>query len=332
MASTLPKVVTITGGSGGFVVLRGLREYPLEITAISTVFDSGGSTGILRDQYGALPQGDVRRCLLALIPDSRSDWRKFLMHRFGKDDTLLPNQSFGNLMLLVAEREWGRNDAAAHLARLMNARGNVLPVSVDTAHLMAELEGGETIATESAIDTRNILSDDRKIVRVWLDRPATTTREVVEAIAGADFLVIGPGDLYTSIVPSLLVGGVTKAINESKGKLIYVANIMTKGAETRGYAISDFLEVLAKYGIGRQWNALVLHEGELPIQLLEEYRKERAEPVACTDACRTKLDSVVKQVILKDLLSRTGCERGLIRHSSKRLGRTLMDFIEGRSV
>ena len=160
----MPKVVTISGGSGGFTLLRGLVKYPIDITSIATVFDNGGSTGILRDVYGALPQGDLRRCLLALILNN-NQWRQLFNHRFTREG-FLEDHALGNLILLAAEEIHGRVDTTKVLGEILGVHGKVLPVSVDDAHLEALLDDGATIRTESVIDKRNILTDTRKIEKV----------------------------------------------------------------------------------------------------------------------------------------------------------------------
>ena len=321
------KIVTISGGSGGFTLLRGLVEYPIDIISIATVFDSGGSTGVLRDAYGALPQGDLRRCLLALIPNS-SQWREMFMHRFSRDG-FLENHSLGNLILLAAEERFGRADAVRKLSEMLGARGQVMPVSVDDAHLVALLDDGTEVFTESAIDKRNILTDSRNIESVRLTKPTTACRNVIEAIESADFIIIGPGDLYTSLIPNLLVRGVSEAINSSSARLIYVSNLMTKGAETRGYTVCDFLNALRLYGIERKIDVVVTSLEDIPNSLIKNYKKaEHAEPAMFVDEeLAIKFGSRYR---VASLFSETSAKEGIIRHSAHKLGRTIMDVIEGR--
>lgn len=322
------KIVTIGGGSGGFTLLRGLRDYPVDITAICTVFDSGGSTGVLRDEYGALPQGDVRRCLLALLPDEASDWRRLLMHRFDKSGSL-SDHALGNLLLFAAEKEWGRLGGIKQLCKLLGARGMVLPVSVDSAHLVAELSDGTRVNTESAIDTRNVLSDDRSIKRVWLDAPATATRDALDAITSADFIILGPGDLYTSIIPNLLVNGVVEAINASHAKLIYVSNLMTKGAETRDYQVVDFVKALASYGVRKFDFVLASSDTAPPALMLAYAAKERATPLLLNSANANSLSGYAHRIVTRPLVSQRGVDEELVRHSSRRTARSIMSIVEG---
>lgn len=322
----MKKIVTLSGGSGGFILLSGLAEYAIDITSIATVFDSGGSTGVLRDAYGALPQGDLRRCLLALTPNS-SEWRKPFMRR-QKEKGFLEGHPLGNLMLFAFEEDYGRADASKVLGKLMHTRGTVLPVSIDDAHLVATLSDGSEVFSESAIDTR-VASDNIEIVRMRLDRPATATRSAIDAITASDYIIIGPGDLYTSLIPNLLAEGVTEAINASSAPIIYVANFMTKASETRGYTLERFLESLRAHGISRPITYVVhTHESIAP-ELLNVYReKEGAEEVVSANT--TTLRSYCEHYHLEPLQSERAAREGIIRHSSHKLGRALMDIIEER--
>lgn len=329
MSRNQAKVVTVSGGSGGFTVLRGLREYPIDITALCTVYDSGGSTGVLRDEYGALPSGDIRRCVLALVPDTDDRLRQLLMYRFENNGHGLSDHSLGNLMLLGAERLWGRLGGIKYMSELFHTRGSVLPISTDSAHLMAELSDGTVLKTESMIDTRNPVVDHRTIAKVWLDPPTTACRDTIQSILEADVIVVGPGDLYTSIIPNLLTRGVVDAINESSARIVFVVNIMTKGAETRGYHAADFVTTFCSYGVERKIDTVVINNASIPKEMHDYYWEEdRAELVICTDECRHRLTYVTEHIIEADILSKTGLSQQLVRHSSKRLARILMDIIE----
>lgn len=327
---TTPRVVTIGGGSGSFMLLRGLRDLDVEITAICTVFDNGGSTGKLRSAYGALPQGDIRRCITALIPDEKSGWRHLLEQRFEDTGNDLSNHSIGNLLLRASERLVGPAQGSQHLGELIGIKGKVLPVSISNSHLMAELDDGMVVETESAIDKRNVLSDDRKVSRVWLKPDASACADALEAISRADMIVIGPGDLYTSIIPNLLVNWVPETINASDAKLVFVTNIMTKGAETRGYRVIDFLQTLRAYGIDRKIDVVLHNSCVAPERLLKKYKKEHAEPVDDADDAfvsemdRIEMGNLINRFLSGDLLSRTGVGQDIIRHSSKRLAAAIM--------
>ncbi len=320
----LPRIVTLSGGSGGYTLIRGLVAYPLSITSIATVFDDGGSTGIIRDAYGALPQGDLRRCILAQLRDTQQ-WRELFTHRF--KDKFLANHSLGNIMLLAAEEIWGREHATATLATMLGAHGRVLPISTDDARLVATMGDGSTIIGESNIDTRDIRNDRRRISRMSLSKNTTIHREAYTAIMEADYIVIGPGDLYTSLIPILLVHGAAEAINISAAKLIYVANLMTKPAETADYASHDFLNALRRHGITRNISIMVTQNDKLPRHLIQKYwDKERATPVAIDDF--RAIAHYANRNHAAPLLSARAVAEGIIRHSSHKLARAIMDIVE----
>src|SRR5438309_1999605 len=202
--------------------------------------DSGGSSGRLRDEFGFLPAGDVRRCLVALAADDSVGMllRQLFEYRFERGEGLA-GHSFGNLLLTaLADLTHGTDRAIMEAAHLLRVKGEVLPITLTDSHLFAELEDGRIIEGEGAIDTRR---ESTPIARVYLDPPAAATEPALEAIGSADMIVIGPGDLYTSVVPTLLVDGICQAIAASPATTVYVCNLMTKHGETDGYAASDFL-------------------------------------------------------------------------------------------
>jgi uncharacterized cofD-like protein len=247
------RIVTIGGGTGGFTVNRGLHGYPVSPTAICTVFDSGGSSGILRDEFGSLPPGDLRRCLLALADDQEDTLREMFQYRFtnGSAPSSLSDHSLGNLLLLAAEKIWGPIEGIRRIGRVLGIQGQVLPISTDSAHLYAQLSDGLHIKGESNIDLRP-LDDGRLVQRIWLEPRAYICREAANAIVNADVIVLGPGDLYSSIIPNLLVEGVADAIKRSRARLVYVSNLMTKWSETRDFTLVDFIKTIHSYNIGRE--------------------------------------------------------------------------------
>ncbi|MDO8548296.1 MAG: YvcK family protein [bacterium] len=329
------RIVTLGGGTGGFTVNSGLRIYPVHPTAICTVFDSGGSTGILRDEFGALPQGDIRRCMLALADDKDRSLRDMFNYRFANSNgtSTLSQHSFGNLMLLAAEQLWGPIEGIRRVSSVLGVHGEVLPISVDPAHLCAELSDRSCIEGESSIDTRG-LNDERTIRRVWLNPSAFICREAADALLFADIIVIGPGDLYTSIIPNLLVGGVTEVLEKSKAKVVYVANLMTKWQETRDFTAAKFVEEMCVYGIGREkFDAVLLNTSPIPPDLLALYaRKDKSTPVLFDDADTTAVEELTgytHSLIGKDLLSKAGLHQGLVRHDSAKLAKCIIELWGG---
>jgi len=238
------KIVVIGGGTGVFTVLSGLKNYDVDLTAVVNMADDGGSTGILREEFGILPPGDLRRALVAL---SRTD-NKMLSDLFNfrfQNGSGLTGHNFGNLMITALERITGDFGRAIHEAsKILQVEGKVIPVTLANARLYAELDDGKIIKGETNIDIPN--HDGRlKIKRVWLEPAAKLNPRAAKAIEAADGIVVGPGDLFTSIMPNLLIGGMRRALKNSKAKKIYVVNLMTKFGETNGFAAHDFIGVVA---------------------------------------------------------------------------------------
>jgi uncharacterized cofD-like protein len=320
------RIVVIGGGTGLFTALSGLRRHDLDLTAIVTMADSGGSSGRLRDEFGFLPAGDVRRCLVALAADDKVDLllRQLFEYRFERGGDLA-GHNFGNLLLTaLTDLTGGMEQAIREASRLLRVRGHVLPVTLANTHLYASLEDGRTIEGEAAIDTRQ---DSAPIGRVYLDPPAEATPAALEAIASADMVVIGPGDLYTSLLPNVLVAGVRDAIAQSPAITVYVCNVMTKHGETDRYAASDFLRVVTHYlGDGVLDAALLSYYESLPPDVLARYQAQHSSPVSID------LESCYQYA--PRLMVRPLAHAGtLVRHDPERLAEALLAILqESRSA
>jgi uncharacterized cofD-like protein len=274
-------VVVMGGGTGSFQVLSGLRQSgSLRLASIVTMTDSGGDSGRLRSEFKVLPPGDIRRCLVALSEDS-SLLRDLFNFRF--DDDPLRGRQLGNLLVLALARILGsEREAINAIHRLLNIRGRVLPVSWDQVHLCAELADGQIIEEEAHIDVPKH-DPSIPIRRVFLRPQASANPEALAAIDGSDYIVLAPGDLYTSSIPNLLVSGVPEALQRSPAKLIYVLNLMTKRGETLGYAASRHVEEIIHYG-GRVPDAVLVQTGDLPQEMAQRYLAEEARPVELDEA------------------------------------------------
>ncbi len=320
-------IVTVGGGTGVPIVLRGLVDYPVRLSSICTTFDNGGSTGRIRREFGnALPQGDIRRCMHALARDAPV--RDLLEHRLNGDGEGITGHTVGNILLLAAEQKYGVMDGIRVMSRILELRGDVIPVSTDTTHLMGKLSDGEILEGEDRLDTRPI-EDDRTLTQVWLKDRAFVCREAADAIERADLIVIGPGDLYTSLIPNLLVEGMAEAFARSKGRLVYIVDLMTKWAETRGFSAYDFVDQLFQYGIGRDaLDAVLLNRAHIPDGVLAAYReKERSLPVAADEGTLERLRPRCCRVVSGDFLSGEALKHGLVRHDSAKLGRLIMGVL-----
>jgi len=324
MVKGKPRIVVIGGGTGTFVVLSGLRDYPVHLTAIVSMADSGGSSGRLRDEFGVLPPGDVRRALLALstLPLKKVNLRQLFEYRF-KNGTGLKGHSFGNLFLTALTDITGREDLAiAEAGKILAIKGQVLPVSLTNTNLCARLEDGTIIKGETNIDIRRV-RPELKILDVFLDPPAQIFPGARKAILEADLIVFGPGDLYTSVIPNLLVEGVAQAISQSPAKLLYICNLMTKHGETDGFAVSDFIKEVKRY-LGpagkKQMTVLVNRPMKIPQRLLARYRQEKSFPV--------KFDrSECARLGVRFVLASLATTGQLLRHDSQKLAREIMKLL-----
>ncbi len=278
-----PRIVVLGGGTGAYTALTGLKRHTGQLSAIISMADSGGSTGRLRDEFGHLPPGDLRKALVALGSDDDTSLalRRLLEYRFEKGNGL-SGHTFGNLFLTALTEITGSTDrAVAEASRILNVRGRVIPVTLTDIHLMAVTERGDVIRGETNIDVR---THDAQvpIERVYLEPDAEANPAAVETIEQADVVVLGPGDLYSSLVPNLLVRGIPEAINRSKAAKVYVCNIMTKHGETDNFRASDFIRQVLRYlGPEGHLDYVILNYHErLGADVLRRYANSLSVPVS----------------------------------------------------
>lgn len=295
MLCGMKKLVRLGGGSGGYTLLRGLKKFPLDITAVFTSFDSGGSAGILREEFGILPPGDVRRGLLALADDAQAEILRALFdYRFKNKSGAgsLHDHSFGNLFLLALVSIYGGEiEGLRKASELLRIKGRVLPVSLDHSHVHAILENGEEIVGETNIDIPKHDASLR-IKDIFLDPPARIYEETDRAIREADLVVIGPGDLYSSIAPTLIVEGMREALAATKGKTVAVCNLMTKPGETHGFAASDMVREMLRLSGLRKFDYVICNTAKMPPRMLAAYEKEGKHPMLPDEALKECADTV----------------------------------------
>lgn len=307
------KVVVIGGGTGLSTMLRGLKLYTHEITAVVTVADDGGSSGILRNDFGMLPPGDVRNCVSALA-DVDPVMGKLLSFRF--TEGTLSGHSLGNLMLAALnEMSSSFEEAVCKFNRVMGVVGRVYPVTNESIVLSAVLEDGTVIDGESGIGVYRE-GADKGIKEIYLtpQKPAPVDG-VISALNAADIIVLGPGSLYTSIIPNLLVDGVVEAIHKSSAKKIYVCNIMTQPGETDGYTVSEHLSAIEKYSYKGIADAVIVNKAPLPGELCQRYAEEHSYVV------ESDTEKINCKVLFGDFIL---VKDGKIRHNFSRLARTIM--------
>ncbi len=314
-----PKIVVIGGGTGLATLLYGLKDYTSNITAIVTVADEGGSSGRLREQFGLLPPGDIRNCLVALA-DTEPLMRKLFQFRFG-GRAELNGHSFGNLFITAMTKITGDFEKAVkESSKVLAIRGQVIPSTLETVRLIAEYEDGTEIWGEGKISKQKKL-----IKKVYLNRKdCEPTPEAITTIKEADVIVIGPGSLYTSVIPNLLIEEITKNILESKAIKIYVCNIMTQSGETDNYKASEHIEAVVAHAKSKLIDYCILNLARIPPEFLEKYRKEHAYPVV---ADAEKVEEMGFTVIKDDLLS----TKDYVRHDSQKLAKIIVDLIEEKS-
>lgn len=325
----MKKVVVIGGGTGTFSVLSGLRDYPVELSAIVSTADDGGSTGILRDELGVLPPGDIRQALVALADDS-SRLRELFNYRFA--DGSLKGHNFGNLLLSALEKVTGSFDKAVlEAGRILAINGQVIPVTTDTVHLQAETFDGTRITGETAID-EYIWSERSHIKRIWIEPPCTVHPLAKYVIKQADLIVIAPGSIFTSLIPNLLVDGMREALQQTKAPIVYVVNLMTEKGQTGDFFVQDFVDIIEQY-LGKGEIDYVVYNTKQPdAEVLERYKKEMERiPVKLDPARKKHLPYTLigtnlirrKPVALPSKADPLASSRTLIRHNSEKLAEVL---------
>jgi uncharacterized cofD-like protein len=317
------KIVVVGGGTGNHTTLSGLKYEDCDLTAVVAMTDSGGSSGRLRAELGQLPPGDIRQCLVALAPDDRSSalMARLLDYRFNAGSGL-NGHSFGNLFLTALTEITGNTATAIEEAsRMLSIRGTVLPVTLTKSTLIACLKDGSSIVGEANIDQRNE-NLDVPIDYVYLEPKAYAYPPVLEAIETADAIIMGPGDIYTSILPNLLVEDVSEAIKSSNALKICLCNLMTKPGESDGFNASDFVNLIREYlGTSSSLDYLVVNSAPYPERLLQRYSSSGQYPV---DVDLQECSKTVRNVVQEPLLS-----AGVyLRHDSHALAGTIMGILK----
>ena len=315
-----PKIVTIGGGTGLSTMLRGLKVYSSNITAVVTVADDGGGSGVLRQDLGMLPPGDIRNCILALA-NTEPIMEKLLQYRF--QDGMLKGQSFGNLFLAAMDGiSSSFEQAVQRMSDVLAVKGRVLPVTLQDIKLCAHLEDGYVIVGESKICEHNRFHKGA-IKKVYLEPEIAKPLDVViEAINEADVIVLGPGSLYTSIIPNLLVNGVCEAIRDSKALKVYVCNVMTQPGETDGYSVEEHIRAIEKHSFKGIVDYCIYNTADILEDLKRKYRADGADVVRLETKEMGKLGI---ELLGEDFVC---INNSYIRHDTKRLAQTIINLVE----
>lgn len=290
------RITILGGGTGSYVVLSALKKYGLDLAAVVTMMDSGGSTGKLRDQLGVLPPGDLRQCLVALS-EATELWRKLFVYRFEKGD--FQGHSFGNIMISALEKVSSNyNEALDELHYLMHCVGRVYPAALTNADIRVVYSTGRVVDSERLLDESN--PDNGRIISAEAIPPVEANPDVIARLLKSDYIITGPGDLYSSIISIALVDGVREAVSSSPATFIYVMNLMTKASQTKDYTASDHIRDLSQY-FGRRPDICIVNTAAIDDAMRASYAAQGETPVE---------DDLVKsgytgQVIQDDLLDNT---------------------------
>ena len=330
MKQNIKNIVCIGGGTGTFVALKGLKHSAHHISAIVAMSDSGGSNKRIRDEFGLLPTSDIRQCLVALSNENGEAGllRKLFMYRFEKGQGI-SGMTFGNLFMAALSDILGSQaEAIRQTGNVLRISGNVIPVSFTDTNLYAEYENGQVLTEEHLIDEPSH-DGTLKITDVYLKPRAAANPEAVDAIRRADLIVLGPGDLYTSVIPNLLVTGIPEAIRKSRATRVYVMNLMTKYGQTYNFTASDHVRTIEQF-LGSRIDAVIVNNAPLSQQAQAVYAKYHEYPVI--DDLKP---AVGRKIVRGDVASRhmthksksDALVRSLIRHDSIRLAKTLTSLL-----
>ena len=309
------KIVAIGGGTGLSTLLRGLKAYDVDITAVVTVSDDGGSSGKLRKELGVLPPGDIRNCLVALAEEENLITKLF-QYRFPRKGGL-SNHSFGNLFLTALTSVSGGFDKAIlNASDVLAIKGKVLPVSLDNVKLKAILVDGEKIVGESKI------SKSKSAIKTVEIEPknAKVSKSVIDSISNADCVILGPGSLYTSVIVNLLFDGVIPAIKKSRAIKIYVSNIMTQVGETSNFTLSNHIDAIIQHSYPKILDAVFVNNGKIPKYIVERYAKQNSVPVKID---KLKYNDI--KIIKKNFVSKSQ----YAHHDFVKLSRAIFNFLRG---
>lgn len=309
--------VVIGGGTGTYTVLSGLKYFPVHLSAIVSMADDGGSTKLLREEFGILPPGSVRPAMIAL---SHTEKALADLFSFRFSEGSLKGHNVGNLLITALTRHLGSFEKAIEEAgKILHIKGEVIPSTLQPCWLFAQLENGRIVKGETNIDIPKH-NGELKIADVWLDPPCKANPKALEAIHRADLIVIGPGDLFSSILPNFLVKGIAEKIKKSKAKKAYVCNVMTKFGETTGYSASDFITMIERFIGKNTLRYVLLNKGRPSRERIQKYEKEKSEIVSLSPQ---QLKGAHYAVIEGNFLR----SRGLIRHDPMKLASALFSLL-----
>lgn len=316
-------ITVIGGGTGSSAVLEGLKsKKDLSLKVIVGMMDDGGSNAVVRDEFGLLPLSDLRKSIIALSEENENQiLRNLFTYRFSQGNGL-KGHTLGNLLMIaMTDISGGEVNAIEMFKYLFSVSGEIYPVTLDKVRLVAEYANGEKITGEHLIDEPE---EDRKIKKFYFDGKAKAYEGAVKAVLSSDYIVIGPGDIYTTTLPNLIVEGMPEALQKAKGKLIFISNLMSKIGQTRGLTIEDMLKILED-AIGRKFDYVLINNGKIPQKAYQKYIEKGehlfVDDVKGTDRTVIRADLVANSLLKKD--KGDSLDRSLVRHDPEKLGNEL---------
>lgn len=312
------KVVVLGGGTGSSTLLRGLKEFPVDLTAIVSVCDDGSSTGVLREEFSIPAVGDIRRVLVAL-----SETEPLVMELFNyrfHTTSDLDGHTVGNLLLTASSEITGNlSDGIEALSKVFNLKGKVVPLTEDNVVLMGEMEDGSIVEGEHHITLSN---NDSGIKRVFYKEKPVPTKEAVKALEDADLILLSMGSLFTSIIPNLICDDILDAIDRSNGKIMYVCNMVTQPGETEGFKVSDHVKLLNQYLGKRKIDVVIANDGKIDEDMAKRYESlEQKDPV---ELDREETEKLVERIISDDYVT---VKNNLLRHNVLKLGMHIFGYL-----
>ncbi|OGM20399.1 hypothetical protein A2714_01635 [Candidatus Woesebacteria bacterium RIFCSPHIGHO2_01_FULL_38_9] len=327
----MKKIVVIGGGTGTYTVLTGLKKYPVELSAIISMMDSGGSNRVIRDEFGLLPTSDLRQCMVALSSEKPTEIvRKLFTYRYNAG-TGITGMTFGNLFMAALTDIYGSQEKAIEkTCEFLDVQGKIIPVTLENTNLVALYENEKQVLGEHAIDEPPEELARLKIVHIDVFPKAKANPKAVKEIKDADLIILGPGDLYTSVLPNLVIDGIADSIAKTKGKVVFVMNLMTRWGQTNNYTAYDFLTEMETYLGKGNVDFILVNNGKIPKKAIEWYKKVKAKPVkdnlnrvTKTRVVRTNfVDNEFYQKPRSDKLTRS-----LVRHDSDKLAKVINSLL-----
>ncbi len=322
-------MVVIGGGTGTYTVLMGLKKYPIELSVIVSMMDSGGSNRIIRDEFGLLPTSDLRQCIVALSEEKPSDiLRKLFTYRYNAG-TGITGMTFGNLFMAALTDIYGSQlQAIKKTCEFLDVHGKIIPVTFDNSHLVARYDNGKQVLGERHIDDPDAEVLGHKIVEIETIPEAHANSDALEAIMGADLIVLGPGDLYTSVICNLIVQGIRQTIAKSKAKILYIVNLMTKYGETNKFTSQEHVNEIERYLDKKVDYVLINSNVKFPASIISKYKQENAHPVV--DDIKDRIGVIREDVLSAKEYKKSNVDivkRSFIRHDSEKVAKAIMGIV-----